>query len=414
MPLELFRPRGLLSVVLVTVVCNCGALAQILPPPDAIVGPPVELGPYFGAAVSTAYDNNVTQMPGGAGARDSWIDVAKLLGGFDRTFDRQHVTAYAEVDRSVYRQESLYDYTAADLRADVKSNFPSNINTDFGFSRTQTLARAEDLNTIRRNVITTDAANGSIYFPIAVNWHSVIAGNGSLLRNSNEIDRPTNQNTAEGDLGFRYQTGAKNYVDLLARAAHTTYPDGAGTGYGNTSYRDRGAELRTVWKFSGSSQVVGHVGYLQRRYENLTLLNFSAPTYELTYLWTPSYKTILTLYVLRQAGPAGDSGYLEAVTHTYRITPAYLPAEKIRLETYYQWSSLDYYGNVQVLGAGVPQSAASTSRGDADSNYGVAAMWTPLRWLMLKLDLHHEQRSSNEFQFEFSENVAMLTVQAKF
>jgi len=344
---RLFRRRLEFLSVLITLFFCSRAAAQVLTTSQVAFGQPPVPGAYFGAALSTAYDNNVTERPGGAGAQGSWIDGARLLAGFDGTYDRQHVVASADIGRFFYRQESLFDYTAANIQADAKSNFPGNIDTDVGVSRTQVLARPADLNTIRNDVITRDTVNASVYFPIAIDWHSVLGANGSLLRNSNVTDQPTNLNAAEGDLGVRYQTGALNYVDLLARFAHSTYPDAAGTVYENNPYDDRGADLRTGWKFSESSQVVGHVGYLERRYENSYTLDFSGPTYDLTYFWTPSYKTAMTLYVLRQEGPAGESGYLAAVTHTYRVTPAYLVTEKIRLEAYYQWSDLGYYGNAQ-------------------------------------------------------------------
>jgi len=418
MPAEFHQKGARVVLVLLTFVLVSRAGAQLTASVGlAPAGTPVQEavpGLFLGGILSTAYDSNVTQLPQGAGAQGSSIDSATLLAIYDHTYERQHISASADVGRIIYRQYDLYNYTAEDLRGELKSSFASDVNTDISIARSQRLAQEEYLNTIRRNLIATDTAKAAIYLPVAAEWHAVVAGNGTELRNSNPIDQPTNLDTTEGDLGARYQTGAQNYIDVLLRGAHSTYPNGSLSGYEDASFNDRGADLRVNWRFAGSSQILGHVGYTVRRYPNLPILDFSGPAYELLYTLAPGYKTLLTLYGLRQAGSVGDSGYLAGVTHTYRFTPAYLPTEKVRLEAYYQWSGFDYYANIQALAPDQPLSVASTNRYDTDSSYGLAATWNPFRWLMLKLEAHREQRSSNISTFDFSEQVTRLSAQAKF
>jgi hypothetical protein len=335
------------------------------------------------------------------------IDAASLLAGFDNTYGRQHLFASADVGRVVYPQYSLYDYTQQDVRVGLKSELPSNINTEVVALRTQQLAPQANLTTIQRNVITTDAVKAAGYFPLAVDWHAVVSGNASWLRNSNVIDQPTDLNTSEVDVGVRYQTGKQNYVDLLARSALATYPDGGQTVLGVNDYRDRGADLRTQWQFSGASTLQGHIGYVKRTNETLTYLNFSAPSYDLTYLWTPFSKSSLTMVLLRTVGAIEGNGYLMAVNHTYRVTPAYLPTDNIRLEAHVEWSGVNYYGNVQAQ-------PSTTSRTDSDTSIGLAAIWTPARWLKVKIDAHREQRSSNQAMWDYADRVSTLAMEAKF
>jgi hypothetical protein len=110
-------------------------------------------------------------------------------------------------------------------------------------------------------------------------------------------------------------------------------------------------------------------------------------------------------------GATGNSEYLSAVTHTYRVTPAYLPTEKIRFEVFYQWSRYNYFSDVQLLQLG--QSPVIT-RNDTDNNYGLAAIWAPLRWLQVKLEAHREWRDSTVPTWDFVDRVTTLTLQARF
>jgi hypothetical protein len=368
-------------------------------------------GFYYGATLSAAHDSNVTRQ--NAGAQGSAIDSAAFIGGFDRTYDRQHVVASIDVGRVLYRQFSLYDYTNQSLRLDLKSGWPGAIDTDFSVTRDVLLAHQADLSSVRRNVIAQNAANGTLRFPLAAEWRGVVSVNGTQFRNSNAIDRPADLNTAEEDAGLRYQTGSENYVDLLARSQHSTYPQGALTAFNNSAYRDRGADLRTKWHFAGASTLSGRIGYDQRRHDNdqLKALDFSAATYDLTYVWQVTYKASLTAYVLRTAGVAGDTEFLSAITHTYRITPAYRPTAHTSVEAHYERSRLNYYGDLFAIQAGVPPPVA---RNDNDSNFGLAGVWTMYRWLTWTLEAHREQRASNVAIWTYSDRVASIAVQAKF
>lgn len=413
-----FRFR-LLAPALILVWSTSAAFAQELNPLNA--GQEEARGSYWGATLGAAYDNNVTAQPGSA-AVGSAIDSAGVTGRFDNSYDRQHVTASADVVRNMYLNFPLYDYTSEVLRADLKSNFQSNINTEIGVSRVQHLAEQQDLNTIRRDVLTTDSGQLAAYFPVAVDWHALVAGSAAWVDNSDVVDRPTNLDTKEGDVGVRYQRSLDNYIDLLGRYAHTTYPDAIVADALNPTYDDRGADLRTRWKFSGSSMLTGHAGYLQRRYTQLPFLDAAGPTYELAYTWTPGYKSELLLYALRQSGAAGDSGYLSGVTHTYRVAPTYLASSDVRLELYYQWSRLDYYGNDQAIltnqiPAPTTQAAAAsivaTSRADTQYLFGFLLKWTPRRWLAVNLEAHRQARSSNMAEFDYEDRYTGVTVQLK-
>jgi hypothetical protein len=379
-------------------------------------------GWYLGTEAYSAYDSNVTREPSGKGAAGSQIDSAGLIAGLDRTYDRQHVSASVDVGRVLYRSEALsyYDFTQQDIRLALKSSLPAGIETLIDAKRTNELANPANLAIVeggkfvpdtRRNVIATDGLKGAVYFPLfSQNWRAVASAIVTRSRNSDALDRPTDLNTIEGDAGVRYTTGAANFVDLLARDEHATYPNAQLSPFQDTSYSDRGIDLRTQWRLSGFSSVEGHVGYDERRNANLTFLNFSGPAYDLTYTWKPLYKTSLALLVLRQSGAIGQAGFLAATTHTYRVQPAYQPTDSTRIELHYQWSHVDYLADVQALEFGLP---ANLNRIDSDNDVGLVATWQVRRWLGLRLSTSREQRTSNTPGFEFVDRYSKLQVDLK-
>ena len=368
--------------------------------------------PYVGADLMAGYDSNVTRQAGGTPVVGSEFDRASLLAGFDHTYDRERVYALADVGRETYRSESLYDYTTQQWRLGVQANLPRDFSADLALSRSVQLAHQEDFSTIQRDVIAQDGVDSWFRFPLATEWHGVLGASASELRNSNGLDVPTDLNTVQFEAGLRYQTGSENYVDLLGRSEQATYPQGSAASlYDLTSYHERGADIRIRWRFSGSSQLLGRAGYVERRNEILTIRNFSGPAYDLTYVWTPGSKIRLEVYGLRATGEPGDNDYLSAVTHTLRLAPSYRPTENIRLESFALWSRIDFVSDLSAIQENL---APATSRSDRLSSYGLAADWTPLRWLELKLSAHFDDRTSTVPIWSYVDRVTMLEVRTKF
>lgn len=368
-------------------------------------------GTYLGASLETGYDSNLTRAPVGSGARATPIDGSYLLAGFDQTYERERLRASAQLGRVIFGKAEVFDYSPQDLRVLLDSSLPSSVDTEIQITRTEQLASLADLNSVRRDIIVQDLVGASVGFPvIGHDWRVLVAGDGSHVRNSSAIDHLTDVNILDASAGLRYQPGSENYVDFLARGLNASYPHAAGSVFSGNSYHDRGADLRTRWRFSGSSVLEGRVGYVERRNETLTYFNFSGPAYDLTYRWTPDPKVAVTAFVLRATGAPGDSAYFAAVTHTYRLVPAYLPTERIRLEMRIEWSTLNYYGNALTSGSTLPTAA----RVDGVSGEGLSAVWTLRRWLQLRFGVDHDQRSTNVPIFDYHDHRAMLTAEGRF
>lgn len=367
---------------------------------------------YIGVALSTAYDSNVTRQPSGPGVVGSAVDTAGLLANFDHTYERQRVHASADVERDVDTQMPLYDLTTQLLSAGLQSSFPADVTTDIKLSRSVQLAHQSDFSVIERDVMTQNRVDTWLRFPLAPQWHGVLTAGAGKLRNSYGADIPTDLDSVQFEAGVRYQTGAENYVDFLARSVQATYPDAGQTVFANTAYHDRGADLRMKWRFSGSSELLGRIGYLQRRDKVMSARDFSGPSYDLTYLWTPWTKIRVLAYALRAIGEPGDSDYLAAVTHTYRIAPDYQATERIRLGLELEWSRIRYYSDLLLAQPG--QLSPPTSRDDIVSSAGVGVHWNPRRWLQLHLEWLRQERTSTAASWDFVDRLSRLQVQAQF
>lgn len=371
---------------------------------SAQVAPAAAAAPGFsiGAGLQSQYDSNVVRAPTDAG-NGSWINQADAIAGFDRTYGRQHVYATADVGRVLYDQLSVYNYTHEALHGGWHMDLLDSANSEVDLTRTLDLAHFADLNSVRRNVISRDAAHVSVDYPVATVWRPIVGADAARLRNSNGVDSPADVNTSEVDGGIRYQTGKENQVDLVARMVRGSYPNPQPVPAQVSSYREKGGDLRVKWKFSASSTLFGRVGYVERTNDLPAFRNFSGAAYDMTYVWQPTGRTTLTALVLRQTGATGDNQYLSSVTHLYSLTPAYAVTAKTRVEAQFGLSQLDFI----VVGNAPP-------RNDSIYSAALRVAWSPLRWLQVKVGQTWEQRVSNQQAFDYLDRISSILLQASF
>jgi hypothetical protein len=390
------------------------------------------LGFTFGPGETVTHDSNVLRVPGylagptGAGDTSSLTD---LTGTVHEVYGRDDFTVSATLGRVIYKHLSYLDYTQQDLHGTFHANLPLNIDAAISGVHTASLAHFADFTItkgapIPRNVITGNNINGYVDAPVFTDFRAIVGGAGSQSRNSADSFKTQDFNTAEVNGGIRYQPSTGNHVDLLARSTTGTYVNGSPAAFVGPGYRTRGADLSADWTFAGASHLHGRAGYVRHSGDDYVFpvtvngstsfvdvdRNFSGPAFDLTYLWDLSAAARLKFYGLRETGAAGDNSYQSAVTHTYRITPTYLPTVKTEIDAYAEWSRRDYFTNVLVA---IGQSNG-IARLDQSHSVGLTALWNPRRWIQLKLDLRHEIRDSTEAAFAYTDTAASLMVQGTF
>jgi len=372
-------------------------------------------GFYLGAGLIWQHDSNLFRSSGDptqAPIAGVSIETASLLGGFDQTYGRQHLYATAALGRVIYgglpaSVPNNFNYTTEDLHAGWDVSLPSNVNGNLKLGRSQTQARFQDIGGARRDVVTRNEFSGLFDVPVGPGWGLLAGTDLGQIRNSNTIDAGGDTDSTEFDGGARYQTGSENRVDLLLRTIRTRYPNANAATVG-AAYRDRGADARVNWRFSGASRLEGHAGYLQRRDDQNPLLNFSGPAYDMSYFWDVAAHTQLVFFAGRDTGASGDNFYSTATTKTYRIAPTYAPTAKTSVAARYEHASVKFSSDL--AGARL----ATTSRSDTLETEGLTLNYDPLLWLHLSLDWYRQRRSSNLFANDYAARVTTLSGTAKF
>jgi hypothetical protein len=413
---------------------RAAALLGILALSGAVRAQEQPLGFTFGPGETVTHDSNVLRVPSSIkepGGTSDTYSLTSLTGALHEIYGREDLTASATLGRVLYKRLKDLDYTQQDIHGTLRSNLPLSVDASISASHTAALAHFADFTGTAgglpaRNVITHNDVNGFVDAPFAVDWRVLVGGDGQQSRNSNDTFKSQDFNSTQVNGGIRYQPTTGNTVDLLVRSTSATYINGSPAAFVGPGYRDNGADLSADWTFAGASHLHGRAGYLKHTGDDHLFpnpggatpfveinRNFSGPAFDLTYLWEVTAITRLKFYGLRQSGAAGDNNYLSAVTHTYRITPTYLPTAKTEIDAYAESSRRNYFTSV-LVNTPVNGQTIGGPREDNSHSFGLTALWTPRRWVQLTLDLHRDIRDSTVNAFSYTDSVASLQVQGTF
>jgi len=371
-------------------------------------------GFHFGGGISVANDSNVfrTASTDSAGVDSAFITNPYGLVSFDRTYGQQRVFANANIGRVFYGSGfTAYDYTSEAVDAGYRLGSWQRFNAGIEWLRSASQINFADTLDKSPDVFTRDTLTVDLDQPVIEDWHLVANGTGSRDRYSEPAAEPSNLDRIGGAVGARYVPSYGNRIDLLFGEFWGRYPNGAGTAFSDAAYHDRMADLSVSWRFSGTSRLDGHIGYLQRRNDTLTFRNFSGLSYDMAWVWAATGSLSTTLSGSRVTGAAGDVQSLTAVTRTLRFVPAWQASGKIKVEAGLYRSWRNYFGDVIQSSPGAPVPAPVHN--DAILGGSVAATWAMQRWLTLSADLRSEHRNSNLTQWAYSDRIATVSVRVR-
>jgi len=399
-------PAGLLLI---------GALVQTALAAD----PAPERGLSAGPIETIEHDSNLGRTAGVAGA-PALADTLYSTGlgaELHESYGREQVDATAAVSRVLYQNSRQLDYTQENFDAGLSAQLPLDVAANLRATHTAQMVHFGDIGGIVADVISRDSATGNLAFPLLANWRAVIGGDFSRSGNSSDSLRGQNDRTTEGMAGLRYTTSAANHIDLLGRRLHDRRPNYTAGSQIGPGFDESVGDVSADWTIAGVSQVHGHAGFVRHtgdRYQYATTVapirtlsidhDFAGPAFDLSYAWQVSGATSITLLGARVDGAVGDNNYLSAVSHTYRITPAWKYSTKTEVDLFAQRSRRDYAADPSI----------ASLRTDQGHDVGMVVIWTPRRWLQTKLQLHQERWSSTVALFSYRDTVAILDLKAFF
>jgi hypothetical protein len=298
----------------------------------------------------------------------------------------------------------------------VGSQFTGTAGADY----TRGLAGFADTFFYQRDIVSHEDYFGSGRYQIGPRWAVYGSASDANTTNSAYDQRANNFDLQSGKVGTDFATSLQNTIGWEYRFSHGHYPDPDAA----LSYPEADGKLKIVpydpdydensgvflakYVVSDKTVLSGDVGYLRRNYPNATVGAFSGEIWHAQVLWQPTDKTSVLVLAGRdlQAYLYSQSDYF--IQDGISVTPTWKMTDKITWSAILSWYRQNY------ISSSVSSTILVGARHDNVSAQQLSLTYTPYRWLLFDFIYHHEERSSNNPQLGYDDDIAQAGVKFRF
>ena len=329
----------------------------------------------------------------------------------DKAFAQQEIQANATETFNRYSISSL-DSSALSYSGAWLWHFTPNWSGTLSGSRSESTNNFSQFNNTNNEsfVVTTYNGNMSLDGLLFGGWH-LLAGASIVQSNNSQQFQALGSYREYGfsGTGLEYVAGSGSSISAVNRWVQGQYfdqPIDFATLTDN-KYQDQENGLSAIWKLTGKSTVDAQLSWLARRYQNLSVRNFSGPKGRINYtLGAPSDKLRLSLGYTRNIAAylADQASY--TITNTVSFVPTWQATEKIAVHMDFERATWSYRGPVFVLP--IP------FRGDTVLSATAGVDWKAFRNITLGASAQRSHRSSNIFADEYNDTLVTVNASLKF
>jgi exopolysaccharide biosynthesis operon protein EpsL len=345
----------------------------------------------------------------GKSARSDQIRTVTAGIRLDEQYSQQHFLVAAGVADNRYQTYSNLNFVAKNYQAEWQWYLTSRFTGQVAADRAQNLADFRDYpGSTSRNVVTTENRRFVADWWATGGWHMV----GGVVETRQDFSQQNTTTAASsrlrsGEGGVRYATESGDSVTLLERRGNGEYPDRAVDTVTliDNRFSQNETELSLGYRLSGKSVLTGRLARVERKHDNVPVRDYTGTTGLLDWRWDPT-----AVIGVNFAAGRDIVSYQDATTSYYTndrlsIAPRWAMSAKTSLGLRYEQDRRNYQGAVTPI---------VVAREDRVRIVGLTLVWAPTTTVSVTGSLQRESLTSNISVFEYTANIASLTVQATF
>ncbi len=364
----------------------------------------------FTGAVTTTHDSNLFRLSSSEDTqaiigRTSTADTYRTtsLGiNYNRSYSLQRVNLNVRWTNYQYQKFDYLDFTALNYSASWHWSITPHFYGNASATQSETLNRFSDSNDYtQRNTRSNKTRRLDGTYELGANYQ-VIGALSHFVQSDERLLVGESSYESDGiDIGVRYVLPYGSSLEYVLRKS-----DGRSStrnlvfGRSVQDFDQTDNAVKLAWAITPATKAEMTIGHRNRTYGNLPRADFSGPTGNLQFDWTPTSKTALSIGVRRDV-----QSYLTASTNvrvfneifsdaTWSVTP------KIEAGLRYQRSKEDYEGR----GLGI-----SSQRRDTIDRATISLQWAPRRYLGVSTSLSGQRRKSTLPGLDYRATVVSLT-----
>jgi exopolysaccharide biosynthesis operon protein EpsL len=395
---------------------RAGAAVSITPPAPPAPDDGDEFNLY--AADQINYDSNLFRLPSNyvpgttlpvGTAKDDYIDAATLGGVFQHSIGRQTIDVDANADENHYFRHTDLDNTSYTGKVELDWLATSALTGQLRADYNKSLAAFQETLYYGKDLVGTADYFGSANYQLGPHW-----GISGFVRQT-DITHSAPQ-AQYGDFKLRSGDGAVKYTADVDESFQFVYSYNNGS-YGqnyifnglltNRDYHENTEQLQFQYPITGKTLLSGYGGYLERDFQQASLGKYQGDIWRINVDWKPRDKIDLLGSVWHELHSYSTSEADYFVSKGFSIAPAYTATDKLTFSFLFSIEDQDF----------IPSSESvllTGARSDRITGEQINALYEPLHNLFVNVFFRHEQRASNQGQFDYLDELANASITYKF
>lgn len=376
--------------------------------------------PYVSLTMSR--DSNVLRLDKGetdassnGSSRSDTIRVVNAGVNVDWRYSRQQVLLSLSRSMTSFDQYKLLDYHGENLRADWNWRLGNHWSGNLGASRVVTQTQVSDLIAaffgIQRtvnNLLTQQRAQGSAEWAFHPRWSARVAFFKTRSQNDQLVQRNVDSDETLLETQLRYRTPKGSEVSAQVQQRSVLYPNRTFNGFTDRKYNQTDFNLIGGWNLAGKVSSQAQVGYVTRRYQNLTARDFNGFAARASVNYTPTAKTGASLSVYREINGAELTNANFRLNTGVKATGYWQLTSKFALTANAVHESHNYTDDPGFV------ATTNANRKDKYTLWGAGVRYTPLEQVTLDLGVQAGARNSNVVNGGYSYNSLYASLRADF
>lgn len=369
--------------------------------------------PYISGSMT--HDSNLFRLSEDRAPATSDTLISRIEAGVkvDYLFSRQQLFLKGSVNSNKFEQYEYLNYEGHDWQSVWNWQVGNLWQGNLGYTRNKTLASfAETQVTLgaRGDVRTQQSLFANANYRLHPDWRLNWGGRWQDLKAGSPTTQYLNREETSGVFGVDYLTPGNNSIGVQGQFIEARFPEReitAANSLGN-GYSQITISSVADWKYSGNSRFRGNLGYTQRQYDEIATRDFNGMTGRLTYDWSITGKTLLSVAAWREVGGIDDIISTFAVTKGASLDVSWSPTSKIYVTGGVAHRSYEFRGDSGfVLGV-------VGKREDEIRSVNASLGYSPLQNIQLSLGGKMEQRDSNRIFVDYNYKLITASIRVNF
>jgi exopolysaccharide biosynthesis operon protein EpsL len=354
-------------------------------------------------------DADLNRLPGGATSKSETIKTSVAELSLDKSYSLQRFQINASINDYRYQNFSYLSYTAMNYAAGWQWAFTPRVRGTLTASRREVSNNFTDVTDISvRNIRTDKLIRFDGEADLGAAWRITTRLDQADSTNEVPVVREADSVIKSGSLGTRYVFPSGNFIGLNARYGSGEYLNRVTTvgGFLPRSFDETEHDIRSSWRLGGKTNLIGRIGYFQRRHQEFDQRDFGGVVGDIRATWRATGKTTMVATLSRTFNAYQTELNSYAAGNKLSLVPEWQATAHTSLRVNYEYFLQNYGGGLTSEGL--------AARRDTTRSATISLDWHPRPTISLILSLQNQKRISNLAGFDYKANSASVAGQITF